>query len=108
MVKQQVHAWVDSEVYLSLKTNKINISSTVNKLLKEYIEIADEEAGDILQLQDQMNKIKQERENKTKEIELIAVKIAKLKEDKEKQDTENHEKRIALIESIKRSGVLHE
>jgi len=107
-MKQQIHIRIDNEIYLMLRAKEINISGTVNKLLREYIEISDDENSDILKLHDELTKAKQERENKTKEIGILAVKIAKLKEDQEKEEAENQEKRKSLIESIKRSGVLHE
>lgn len=107
-MKQQIHIRIDSEIYLMLRAKEINISGTVNKLLREYIEIEEDESSDILKLQDQLEKVKQERESKTKELGLLAVKIAKLKEDKEKEETENQEKRKSLIESIKRTGDWHE
>jgi len=107
-MKQQIHVRIDSEIYLMLRAKHTNISGTVNKLLREYVEVEDDESSDILKLQDELEKVKQERENKTKELGVLAVKIAKMKEDKEKQEAENQEKRKALIESIKRSGVLNE
>jgi len=106
MSKQQIHAWVDSEIYLSLKTNKLNISATINKLLKEYININDENTGDIIKLREKIVIAKKQRDEKTEEISLLAVKISKLQDDKIIKDKKEFEETGAIIKGMLRAGVL--
>lgn len=107
MTKQQIHAYVESTIYLELKMKKVNMSALVNKLIKEYLSITDEESKELIELQTMMEKAKRERTEKDEEMHLLAIRIAKSVEDREREMKQKDQVQDDIIESIKRSGELH-
>ena len=86
---------------------KVNMSALVNKLIKEYLSITDEESKELIELQTMMEKAKRERTEKDEEMHLLAIRIAKSVEDREREMKQKDQVQDDIIESIKRSGELH-
>lgn len=92
--KQQIHAYISPETYLMLKTKKINVSSTVDELLTNYLgsqEVNEQEA----EIQDQTKKIQQKIEMCQKELGILAAKLSVVHERKREEDQQREAAQIA-------------
>ena len=83
MSKQQIHAWVDQDVYLYLKSKEVNVSRTVNELLKNLIDFESDQLPEEIELINKLEVAKQNLISNKKDIEKYSAMLMKVREDNE-------------------------
>jgi len=105
LTKQHLSISIDSDVYLSAKNAKVNMSELVTKLLKEYFynesNIDIEEQQIISQLDDEKNKLVAAQHR----IEKLTVILVHKKESSEKKEKERFNTAKTEYEAAKAAGL---
>jgi len=107
MSRQDIRARIESDVYLKIKASGINISQTINNLLKAYFqdsEIEEDEYKLIQEEKELTEKINEMQERKN----LIVINLVRLREQKAEDQKKMLEDSGAMIEGLLRGGILHD
>lgn len=107
MSKQNIHILLDSSTYLALKSKDVNISGTVNSLLKNFIDFEDINA-DESKILDDISEFKKEinRLNEKLNTAIVKLQIIRERDAKEKKDRER--KRKMFVATMRHNNVLKE
>lgn len=96
MSKQNIHIRVDNSVYLALKSKNVNVSSTVNDLLRSFVDQEDinTEKSEVL---DNIAKLKANINSLNDKLKSEIVKL-QIIEEKENQEEKEHDKKVAMLQ----------
>ena len=102
-MKQNTHVYLDFDVYSKAKIEGVNISATVNQLLKSYLEV-DDDVQEVMEseIEEQKLKIKKEQEK----LHELSAKKLKWQEDNDKKAAQRLEDLRAMNRAIINSGML--
>lgn len=107
-MSQLIHAWIDDESYLLLKTKKINISKTVRNLLNNYLELQQTTPEDEEVLIQDINRLKEERAKVNEDLSQKSVQLSLLQEKRSKAEANRLQEVEAFDQTNKERGVLHD
>ena len=103
MSKQSVHIRLDNSVYLALKSKEINITSTVNDLLRNFLETEDIKTDESVLL-DELNKLQSKKKELDDLIKTVVVKLQIVKEKNLKEQKEHDIKMKQFIASMRHNN----
>lgn len=107
MSKQNIHIRVDSATYLALKSKDINISGTVNDLLRNFIETKDVKTDESVLL-DELSTLNDQKKEVDEKIKTVVVKLQILKEKKAKEKLEKDKKMKMFIATMRHNNPARE
>jgi len=81
MSKQLIHAYVNQDIYLYLKSNNINLSKTVNDLLNNYIDFENNMPEDEIKVIELLEESKINLINAQKDISKYSAMLSKVRND---------------------------
>lgn len=79
LAKQQIHAYVDSDIYILLKADKMNLSNTINECLKALYQAKGNQLDEEL-LESELTALKEEQSKVAKEIAKKSAMVAAARE----------------------------
>jgi len=81
MTKQLIHAYVNQDIYLYLKSNNINLSKTVNDLLSNYIDFENNLPEEEIKVIEMLEEAKINLHNAQKDISRYSAMLSKVRND---------------------------
>lgn len=105
-MKQRINIGIDLDVYLQVKQARINLSETINFLLKQFMSI---QPNPTEQLYDDLKKAEKKLMESKAFVDVIKAKIQaeenKQTEEQKKLEAERIDKADLMIQSLKAAGV---
>lgn len=101
---------MDDETYLYLKSNKVNISKLVRKLLDNYLDVQERTPEDEARLQQEVEALRQRRRSLSEELAEKSVQLASLQESREKAEKaywSEKEKAERMNDSLRNAEVMN-
>lgn len=108
MTKQLIHAWVDSEVYLMLKAQNINISATANKLFSNYLDLEHTTPADEQLLIEEINSLKNKRKEVVEDLAQKSVQLSMIQQKRVEEQKKNLQAQDDFAKTIIEGGVLND
>jgi negative regulator of replication initiation len=105
---QFIHAYVDDETYLMIKSKKINISETVRNLLRNYLEVENIVPEEEAELMKEIESLRDERSRIVKDLSEKSVKLSIIQQHKESERKKHYEDAILLNRGMLESGSLRD
>lgn len=108
MSKQQVHIKLDNDIYLMLKSNDVNISSTANKLFKSFMEfekLPNQEEEEVIA---KLEKLKNNKKQIDEELSNLTAFLVHIRDEKVKKEKEHIRDVDAMTDGLLRAGVLYD
>ena len=102
-MSQQIHPRIDNSVYLALKSKDINISSTVNSLLKNFVEQENVET-DKSKILDNISNLKAQIKEINSKLETEVVKLQVVQEREQREQKEHDIKMKQFIASMRHNN----
>lgn len=93
------------DLFIKIKTEKINLSQLVSKFLQDYF-IETEEDFELKELEDELKQIEEELSFKKNEQMKVLSKITKLKQELEEKEIIEDKRRTAEVQSLKANNPL--
>ena len=103
MSRQSIHVRIENSIYLALKAKQVNISGTVNNLLKNFVETEDIQTDESVLL-DKIAEIKNKKKELDELLESEIVKLEIVRDQKEKERKEEEIKMGQFIASAKHNN----
>lgn len=105
MSKQLIHPYIDSNDYLKLKSRKINISELCRNLIKQYLEVDQENINDELELLSELEKEQTQVKQSNKIISELSTRLMIIKDNKKKEVQKKLDMEMRVNQGIKDSGL---
>lgn len=106
MGKQRVNLTIDSDIWLYFKTlEDVNLSDSVNQILRFQMK-AQKEDRDEKELEDEIQKLRQQKDELDNKIIKLSTALMKKREEKEqqkKQEQEYHKQEMEEVDYINKS-----
>lgn len=105
-MSQQVHAFIDDETYLMLKSQKVNISEMIRNALRAAVnvELPEEES----ELMDLIDTDKKKMSEVSKRLSENSMKLAIIQEKREQERKVQLERALALDRGLREAGALRD
>jgi len=102
-----IHAFIDPEDYVHLKSTTENVSELVRRLIKGYLSIEVQETDKdklLKEIVDKQSKITQLRDD----LSLLYIQVEKIEDEEEKELAEKDLKNKQIVKGIKASGIMRD
>ena len=103
--KQLIHAWIDSETYFQLKNSEINISGTMNELLKSFFAFDKLPKKQEEQIEEEIKEIRSQEEKLVDKRNKLTSYLVHLRNINKKKEVEELDTALKMADSFRDSGM---